>query len=129
MDTGMTAIRVILAAALAASALWAGQLSGRWTAEVEGRHGVSMALTIDMQEQDGVLTGTVRGPRGENPISSGTVDGDEISFTVVTDFDGYQIRQHYRGTHEGDVIHFSLQIENGRSRAAALRDFDAKRVS
>jgi hypothetical protein len=126
MGIGMRVLSLILGTCLVTS-VWAGELSGRWTAEVEGRHGGTMAITMDLKEEDGLVTGTVRGSRGEEPISSGSIDGDSISFSVVTEFDGYQLRQHYRGTIEGDVIHFSLTVEDGRSKAAPVRDFEAKR--
>jgi hypothetical protein len=129
MGVGMRVLGLFLAACLAASCLWAGELSGRWTAEVQGRHGGTMAITINLKEEDGVVTGTVRGTRGEEAISGGRMDGDNISFSVVTEFDGYQLTQHYTGTIEGDLIHFSLTVEDGRSKAAPVRDFEAKRSS
>lgn len=119
-----------VACLLLATGALAGQLTGRWKAEVEGRHGGSMALTMDLvDDDDGLVTGTVRGPRGEAAISSGNLDGDDLTFSVITEFDGYQIRQHYRGTVEGDVIHFSLTVEDGHSVATPVHDFQAKRVA
>jgi hypothetical protein len=129
---GMT-VRVlclILTACLVTASARAEELSGKWTAEVQGRDGDILAITMELKEEgEGLLTGTVRSMRGQELISSGTVDGDQISFSVVTDFDGHHRRQHYRGKVESDVIHFSLTLEDGGSEAASVRDFDAQRVS
>jgi len=127
--TSMRVTRVVLIACLVSVGLWAEEVSGTWRAEVQGRHGDTMEITMDLKDDDGVLTGTVRGPSGQEAISSGSVDGDAISFYVVTDLDGRQLRQHYRGTLESDVIHFTRSVEDGRFSAAPARDFDAKRVS
>ncbi len=129
MGTSMSVIRVVLIACLVSVGSWAEEVSGTWRAEVQGRHGDTTEVTMVLKEDDGILTGTVRGAGGQEAISSGSVDGDSVSFYVVTDLEGRQLRQHYRGTVEGEVIHFTLSVEDGRFSAAPARDFDAKRVS
>ena len=125
----MRVIPILLIACLAATGLWATDVTGEWTAELHARRGGTAEITLNLKAEDGVVTGTVRAARGEAPISSGTIDGDNISFSVITDVDGYQFTQHYRGVIEGDVIHFSLTVEDGGSKTSPIRDFEAKRVS
>lgn len=125
----MKAIRIFLLALCAAGVLCAQEVSGEWTAEVQGRRGGTMELRLKLKAEDGLLTGSVRSARGEAAISAGTIDGDNVTFSVITDIDGYQITQRYRGSVEGDVIHFSLTVEDGRSKASPVRDFEAKRIN
>lgn len=123
----MRVLRVVLIACLAAPQLWSGRLNGTWRAELAGRRGSIIALKMALKDDDGIVTGTVRGSRGPEPISSGAIDGDSITFTVVTEFHGEQIHQRYRGTMDGDVIHFEITEEDGRDSDHAARDFDAER--
>ena len=125
----MRAFQITLASCLLVTGLWAAEsVSGTWTAEVQERHGDITAVTMDLMQDEGVLTGTVRGSGGEEFISTGTVDGDEISFYVVTVLNGNQLRQHYRGILDGDLIHFSLTVENERFEVSPVREFDAVRA-
>jgi hypothetical protein len=114
---------------LAAAGFSAGDVSGEWTAEVQARGGRSAEIAMDLKGEDGTVTGTVRAAHGEASISSGIIDGDRISFSVVTDFDGHHFTQHYKGIVEGDIIHFSLTVEEGGSETSPIRDFDARRVN
>ena len=128
MEMTMRAVLIFLMASLMATSVSALEVSGEWTAEVEGRRGGSTEITMNLKAEDGLVTGTVRSANGEAPISAGSIQGDNISFSIITELDGYQIREHFRGTVEGDVIHFSLTVEDGRDKATPVRDFDAKRV-
>lgn len=129
MGKNMRLFLVLFAACLAARGLAASELTGEWTAEIEGRRGDFMAITLDLKEEEGLVTGTVLTPDGEHPVSSGSFDGESISFSVVTEIDGYQTTQRYRGTLEDDVIHFEVTAKQGRCRAAQVRAFEATRAS
>ncbi len=125
----MRVIPVILAACLAAGRLWATDVSGEWTAEVQAHRGGSSEITMNLKAEDGTITGTVRAAGGEASISSGTIDGDDIWFSVITEFEGHQFTQHYKGIVEGDIIRFSLTVDEGGSESSPVRDFEAKRVN
>ena len=55
------------------------------------------------------LTGTVSSPRGESPISDGKVDGDNISFSVIRNFGGNEIKFLYKGKVSGNEIKFTVE--------------------
>ncbi len=96
----------------------------------EPRGGNTVAVTLTLQrEDDTALTGSVTSPEGEADISDAVVDGDNISFSVIREYEGYQITETYNGWVEGDVIHFSLRVQGGRLRGASVSEFDAKRIN
>jgi len=128
----MKTLRLVLAGCFAVVALWAADVTGKWTADVQGRNGNTMTVTMDLKADGNNLTGTVSGRNGETDISDGKVDGDNLSFKVVREFNGNQFTQVYKGRLEGDVIHFSVTMQGGpegRMGNGQGRQFDAKRVS
>ena len=124
----MRGVWLILTAFVGLTRLWGGEVNGTWTAEAPDQRGSIIALRMKFNEEDGILTGSIRGSQGEQAISNGFVDGDSITFCVVTEFHGEQIEQRYRGTVEGDVIHFSVAVEEGRAGKRRVSEFDAART-
>ena len=130
----MKAMRLILAGLTAAVAIWAADATGKWTADVQGRNGNTMTITMNLKADGNALTGTVSGRMGDNPISDGKVDGDNVSFSVVREFNGNQFKQNYVGKLDGDTIHFTIKMEGGPGgggggRGGQERTLDAKRVT
>src|SRR5215469_9551756 len=91
----------------------AADISGKWVAQVPGRNGQTRETTFNFKVDGSKLTGTVSGPRGDNPISDGKVDGGDISFTVAVSFNGNDIKMNYKGKVSGDEIKFTRTIEGG----------------
>ncbi len=119
--------RFAMTACLAAVALWAADVSGKWTAEFQGRNGNTIHTTMNLKADGDKLTGTVSGPAGgDTEISEGKVEGDDVSFTVVREFNGNQMKMNYKGKLDGDTIHFTVTREGGEGQG---RQFDAKRGS
>lgn len=125
----MRAIRVLLAGCLVTAAMWAADVTGKWTAEMQGRGGQTMTTTMNLKADGDKLTGTVSGRNGDTDISDGKVDGNNISFTVVRKFGDNEIKQNFKGKLDGDVIHFSMTMEGGQMGNAPAREFDAKRAA
>ena len=61
---------------------FAADVTGKWTAEVQGRNG-AMTTTFVFKVEGEKLTGTVSGRGGDTAISDGTVKGDDLSFNVT----------------------------------------------
>ncbi len=112
----------LLAAMLATVAL-AADVTGTWKAQVPGREGNTMEMTFNFKAQGDTLTGTISNPMGELPISNGKVSGDDISFTVVMNFGGNEVKLLYKGKVAGNEIKFTSQRE-GSDR---VREFVAKK--
>src|SRR5579862_2982011 len=91
---------------LALTAL-AADVTGKWTAQVPGRGGQTREATFTLKVDGNTVTGTISGPRGDNPISDGKIDGDQISFTQTLEFNGNSIKFLYKGTVAGDEIKFT----------------------
>jgi hypothetical protein len=126
----MKSLRILLIGCLAAVAIWAADVTGKWTAEMQGRNGNTMTMTMNLKADGDKLTGTVSGGRGgEAEISDGKIDGDNISFKVVREFNGNQMTSVYKGKVDGDTIHFSMTMEGGPMGGGHAREFDAKRAS
>lgn len=112
---------------VAALSIFAADPTGTWAASMPGRDGQTMTMTFKLKADGAKLFGTVSGMRGETQISDGKVDGDNVSFTVVRNFNGNEMKQNYTGTIEGDTIHFSMVREGGNGGGGGERKFDAKK--
>lgn len=123
----MSAWRLLAAGCLAAITLWAADVTGKWTAEVPGRGGNLMTVTMNLKADGSKLTGTVSGRGGETEITDGKVDGNDISFSVVREMGGNKMTNTYKGKLDGDTIHFSSKMEGGTMANMPAREFDAKR--
>jgi hypothetical protein len=100
--------------ALAALTLWvsfAADIDGKWTGQVEGRNG-PQTQTIMLKGDGNTLTGSVQGRQGPVDISNGTIDGGNVSFSVVREFNGNKITQQYKGTLSGGEL--KLTVSGGR---------------
>ena len=128
--------------ALAPVATLAADFNGKWTADVQGRMGVQ-TITFDLHVDGSTVTGKVTTRRGDIDISNGKVDGDNISFDTVMNFNGNSFTMSYKGTADGpDGIKFTRSFggggmgnggnggENGGPRGnRPPQEFTAKRVA
>lgn len=105
----------------------AADFNGKWTADVQGRNG-TQTVTFDFHVDGATLTGKVTTPRGETDISNGKVDGDNISFDQVLNFNGNSVTLSYKGTADGaDSIKFTRTFGGGGDRPP--QEFAAKRAA
>ena len=95
----MKALQVLLIGSLVAVGLWAADVTGKWTAEMQGQNGTT-TTTMNLKADGNNLTGTISGRQGDTNISDGKVDGNNISFTVVRQMNGNEMKMVYKGTVE-----------------------------
>jgi len=120
---------IMLSCALATVAAFAADVTGKWSYEMQGRNG-AMTGTINLKADGSTLTGTVSGRAGDTEISNGKVDGDNISFDVVREFNGNKMTMKYIGTVTADGIKFKVEREGGgEGKGGGAREFVAKRVN
>ena len=99
---------VVLATALAAD------ISGKWVSEIQGKGGEPMSITYTFKAEGSDLTGTMGGPMGgENPISEGKIDGDNISFVMKMSFGENEMTMKYKGKIVGAEIKLTMEMEGG----------------
>jgi hypothetical protein len=101
---GAVALLCMLASA------WAADVTGKWTAQVPGRQGTT-ETTFNFKVEGNKVTGTVVSQQGDMPISDGKIEGDTLTFTVVREFNGNQMKLNYKGTVAGDEIKFTREMQ------------------
>ncbi len=90
----MTALLTVVS-----SLAWAADIDGKWTAQFQGRGGNTQTQTLTLKASGSTLTGSMEGGRGGAvDISDGAIDGANVSFKVVREFNGNQFSQQYKGT-------------------------------
>ena len=117
----------------------AADITGKWVAEQPGRNGgPARQTTFDLKADGATLTGTMTGGMGGGPrrggvaavpralaISDGTIDGNNISFTVKVEFNGNTMVSKYEGTLSGDEL--KLKVTRDTPNGAQTSELTAKR--
>ncbi len=94
---------------LGSVAALAADFSGKWTADVTTPRG-TQTLTFDFHVDGATLTGKITSPRGDSDITEGKIDGDNISFTQVLNFNGNEMKIVYTGKADADGIKFTRTL-------------------
>ena len=102
----------VLIIALGAVTALAADLNGKWKASVETPRG-TQEITFDFHVDGATLTGKVTSPRGESDITDGKIDGANVSFTQVVNFNGNEMKINYTGKVDGDTIKFTRTVGDG----------------
>jgi hypothetical protein len=105
----------------------AADVTGKWTAEMQGRNGNTQTVTFNLKADGSSLTGNITNARGDTPISEGKIDGDKVSFNVKRNFNGNEFVQKYKGTIDGDTLKLTITMttQDGQERNV---DVTAKRA-
>ncbi len=119
-------LRLVLLSSLLAITAFAADVTGKWTADVPGRGGDPMKVTMDLKADGDKVTGTITNPMGETAITDGKISGDTVTFSITREMQGNTVKINYTGKVSGDEIKFSQQREGGQGQA---REFTAKRAS
>lgn len=109
-------LRALVLGCMMAVAAFATDVNGKWTAETQGRDGQTMTVGFNLKADGSTLTGTVSGRMGDTQISNGKVDGENVSFDVVREYNGNSFTQHYTGKMSGDTIQFKVEGSRGPAR-------------
>jgi hypothetical protein len=89
--------------------VWAQDLTGKWTATAIGNN---VAVTLDLKVAGNVVAGAILNPQsGPAEIKEGKVESDSISFHVVRTANNATNKILWRGTVEGEEIHFTRSAE------------------
>ena len=109
------AIGLVLACAFAASAAWAQDLTGKWTATAVGNN---VAVTLDLKVAANVVTGAILNPQsGAAEIKDGKIEGNKISFYVLRIANNTTNKVLWQGTIEGEELHFTRSVEGATGPA------------
>lgn len=101
--SGLLLAFVVLAATAAAALAQAPSVVGTWDMVVESPQGKRPSTLIIKQEGD-KLSAVVKGARGERPLDSITLKGDEITMVMKVQFQGSDMVITYTGKVEKDMM-------------------------
>ena len=88
-------------------------VTGSWKGAFDFQ-GTSVPLTFHLTVAGGIVTGTVDGlPTTPAEIHDGKVDGDTVTFSVTTDYQGTPVKLVYTGKVSTDGIKFTFGTEDG----------------
>lgn len=108
-------------------------VAGTWTWIVPGRNGApDRKNTLVLQVEDGKLKGKLYalgrdGQPLENEIVGGKIQGDQVEFVVLREFNGGKVSVVYRGRVVGDVIRGKRDFERQGEKVSL--DWEARRVT
>jgi len=111
---------------LGSVAALAADFNGKWSATVNGMRG-PQNISFNFKVDGAAVTGTITTPRGDTDISNGKIDGDNISFDQVMNFNGNSFTISYKGTISGDTIKFTRSFPSGPNGDRPPQEFTANR--
>jgi len=97
-------------------------VDGKWTSEMD-MMGTPMVLNYNFKADGNKLTGTT-GPEGMGPetaISEGKIDGNNISFAVMVDMMGSEMKITYKGAISGSEIKLDMDMGMGEPMKLILK--------
>jgi len=126
----MKTLALTLALLLLANFASAADIDGKWSGQYNSGMGDPMTLVYTFKAEGTTLTGTSPGgPDTEIPIKDGKIDGNNISFVVVVDFGGQEMKFNYKGVLKGDEIELSFEMAGAPAgEGSAPQKFVVKRV-
>lgn len=108
------------------ASLWAVDINGNWIVQKPRVAGILGVIeTAFSFKMDGTkLTGTVTHLQGETAISEGKINGSKISFVVMLNYEGFEMKMVYKGTVALNEIIFTREVQGVR---VLPQEFIAKR--
>jgi hypothetical protein len=84
-------------------------VAGAWQLSMPGRDGNMMTENLTLQQDGTKLTGTIKGRRGDEPVT-GTINGNDIAFSVAISTPNGNMNLDYKGTVNGDSMSGTMQV-------------------
>jgi hypothetical protein len=114
-------------ALLCASALTAADLTGNWKGVAEGPQG-TIERSFTFKQEGTKLTGETSSEfTGKSTINDGKVEGDNVTFSIVANFQGNETKLNYKGKISGDEIKLDVEFPGAPADAPRIQ-YVAKRV-
>ncbi len=101
----LAGLLLLLAAFLAAAGV-----TGKWKGQIEGTERETV-FTLKADGSD--VTGTMTGAEGKDFPLKGTIKGENISFTVDSEWQGSPVKLLLKGTVAGDEMKLEISTEGG----------------
>ena len=97
-------------------------VTGKWTVSIQGQHG-PRTQKMTLQQDGNKISGSIQGNGGDQDLQ-GTVEGNNIHFTVSVNTPRGAMTLEYLGTIQGHSMKGSIQGPIGRGSWSATRDGD-----
>jgi hypothetical protein len=111
----------VLAFGVIAQAQAPAKVAGTWVVTNQGRNGV-VTNTLTLTQDGGTIKGSMKAENGpETPLDSGTVSGNDITFTVTRQGRNGEVKVEYKGTVQGDTMKGTFQAGQNSVDWAAKR--------
>jgi|WetSurMetagenome_2_1015567.scaffolds.fasta_scaffold466167_2 hypothetical protein len=87
-------------------------IDGKWTGSISGPDGgAGMSVNYTFKADGTTLTGTTTGPENSQiPLKNGKIEGNNISFSIVIDMGGQEMKMDFKGVLSGDQIKMSFDM-------------------
>lgn len=121
----MQLARLAFSALLSAFAVFAADVNGKWTAEINTNNG-PVQVTMQFKAEGETLTGVMSTHMGDLPIKEGKVKGDELSWVATVDRDGNSMRIQSKAKVTGAEMNVTVTIEGREDRTI---EYTAKKSS
>ena len=110
------------AAPVAAGTAAASAVDGVWRLTIQSSQG-NVSMSVTLRSEDGKITGSYSGDRGNGEIRGGTFDGTTVEFTVNADGqrESEQSPWVFRGTVAGDTMNGSVATTLGTFQFSGSR--------
>jgi hypothetical protein len=103
---------LFLTAALAVAS-FAADATGVWKAEYQTPNGDTRTSTFHLKADGAKLTGKIVSQMGEVEIKDGKVEGDNVAFSVVRNFNGNEMTINYAGAVSADEMKLKMSFGGG----------------
>jgi len=104
------ALSLVFLVGAVASVLLAADISGKWAGK--GEEGPEWVFNFKVDGSN--VTGTMQGTDGkERPINDGKLEGDTLSFSVNSEWQGQAIKLVMKGKVSGEKIELRVDTEDG----------------
>jgi hypothetical protein len=114
-------MRIIMLVLLLAALLQAGDFNGTWKADYTAPDGHQRQTKFILHVKDSALTGQVVNSNEEMQIQEGKVNGDAMSFTILRNMEGEQLKLKFTGEMSGDSILIKIDYGDGAFEITAKR--------
>ena len=110
-------LRKVLSAAflilIGLAGVYAADITGKWTAQFDTQVGLQK-YTYELKAEGATLTGQaiadIAGEKSQSALQDGKINGDEISFIEMQQYQGQEVKIVYKGKVSGDEIKFSRTV-------------------
>lgn len=103
------AVLFVLALGAIAQAQAPAKVAGTWVMTNQGRNGV-VTNTLTLTQDGGTLKGSMKAENGtETPLDSGSIAGNDVTFTVTRQGRNGEVKVEYKGTIDGDSMKGTFQ--------------------